>query len=221
MRGARIGFAFLAISLCTGCVDERRYDQAICALVDVSGTYADQKADVVRILKREILPEMLPGDTLIVIRIDSESYDKDNLEVITTLDARPSRANAQKLALAGILDKFAERKDVSEHTDIPGAMMLGAEYLRELGSGSQQMLVFSDMAEDLPEGAKRQMASNEFEGIRVVAMNVKRLDGDTADPGEFRARLASWEERVTASGATAWLTIQDDAKLASYLSETR
>jgi len=118
-------------------------------LIDVSGTYADEKPEVVRILKRDVLPALLPGDTLVVIRIDSESYEKENLEALVTLDARPSRANAQKLALARKLDAFASRHEQAEYTDIPGAMMLGAEYLREIEAGSRVMLVFKDTQKTL------------------------------------------------------------------------
>ena len=96
-------------ALLASCADGRRYNQAICALIDVSGTYADEKAEVASILKRDVLPSMLPGDTLLVIRIDSGSYEKDNIEALVTLDPRPSRANAQKLALARRLDAFAAR----------------------------------------------------------------------------------------------------------------
>ena len=89
-RALLLGLLLLAL----GCGDQSRYDQAVAVLIDVSGTYADQKADVVRIIKREVLPSLEPGDTLIVVRIDSESYQKENLEALVTLDHRPSRANA-------------------------------------------------------------------------------------------------------------------------------
>lgn len=205
----------------TACSDARRYDQAICVLIDVSGTYADQKAEVVRIVKREILPAMVPGDTLLVIRIDSQSYEKNNVEALVTLDPRPSRANAQKLALSHKLDEFAAGDATSTHTDIEGAMMLGAEYLRELASGSLVMLVFSDMEQDLPAGTRRTVAEDEFEGIRVIAMNVKRLGADAADPQAFRTRLSGWEDRVVAANAVGWRTFLDSTKLPDYLGEIR
>ncbi len=174
-----------------------------------------------RILKREVLPAMEPGDTLLVIRIDGESYGKDNVEALITLDARPSRANAQKLALAQKLDAMAQRSLASQHTDIPGAMMLGSEYLRELGSGSRVMLVFSDMQEDLAPGTRRTLAEDEFAGVYVAAMNVKRLGADNADPMAFRGRLAAWEKRVLDAGGKGWRTFMDPSKLAEYLSEAR
>ena len=207
--------------LSLSCSDGKRYEQALCVLIDISGTYADQKGEVVKILKRDVLPAMVPGDTLIVIRIDSKSYEKENLEAIMTLDPRPSHANAQKLALAKKLDAFAESDMRSTYTDIPGAMMLGTEYLRERGAGSRVMLVFSDMREDLPEGTKRQLGEAEFEGIQVVAMNVKRLQIDNANPEVFRGRLSGWEKRVTEAGASGWQIFMDATKLSGYLAQIR
>jgi len=212
---------FSALGLTLGCDDGARYDQAVCVLVDESGTYADERGEVVRILKREVLPALEPGDTLMVIRIDGESYEKDNVVTLVTLDPRPSRANAQKLALAQTLDRMARREARATHTDIPGAMMLGSEYLAELSSGSRVMLVFSDMQEDLAPGTQRELADDEFRGIHVAAMNVKRLGSDNADPGVFRDRLSSWERRVKDAGGSGWRTFLDASKLGIYLGEVR
>lgn len=218
--GAIAGVLLIA-SLVAGCTDERRYNQAICALIDVSGTYADEKGEVGAILKREVLPAMLPGDTLLVIRIDSGSYEKDNLEALVTLDPRPSRANAQKLALARKLDSFAAEASKSEYTDILGAMLLGSEYLAEIEADSRVMLVFSDLEQDLPAGSRRQVAAGEFAGIQVVAMNVKRLNADNADPEAFRGRLASWEGQMLGGGAAGWRTLMDATQLPVHLAQLR
>lgn len=214
---AILGAALLSL----GCGDGRRYDQAVSVLIDTSGTYADQRQHVVRLIKREILPQMLPGDSLVVVRIDSESYDQDNLEMLVTFDRRPSHANAQKLAVAKKLDAFAAAPAGSRFSDIPGAMMLAGEYLAEIGSGSRVMLVFSDMAEELPAGVKRRLRDDEFAGVRVAAINVKRLGDDTADPEVFRTRLATWKRRVTSAGALEWRTVLDPKKLPGYLEEVR
>lgn len=210
-----------AAALFAGCTDARRYDQAVAVLIDVSGTYRDARAEAVRIVKRDILPVLVPGDSLVVIRIDSESYDQDNVEAVMTLDARPSRANAQKLALARKLEAFARQEGGSAYSDIPGAMMLAAEYLRELGSGSRVMLVFSDLEEELPAGSVRRLADAEFEGIRIVAMNVKRLQPDTFDPERYRARLSDWERRAAAARAADWQTFLDAQQLPPYLESAR
>jgi hypothetical protein len=204
-----------------GCSDERRYDQAIGVLIDVSGTYADERRETVRVVKREILPHMLPGDTLLVTRIDSESYDREDVLALLTLDRRPSHANAQKLEMARLLDAFASDATRSAHTDIPGAIMLASEYLEETGAGSRVMLIFSDMQEDLPGAASRQLEADELAGTRVVAMNVKRLGRDQADPAVFRGRLEGWGERLAAAGAAEWRTLLDPTKLPAYLETAR
>jgi hypothetical protein len=218
---AASSIAALILLVAVGCESAARYGQAVCVLVDVSGTYAEEKPEVAAILKRDVLPTMLPGDTLLVIRIDSESYEKENLEALMTLDPRPSRANAQKLALARKLDTFAQAKHVSQHTDIEGAMMLGTDYLSEIDAGSRVMLVFSDLEQDLPPGARRSMAPGEFGGIDVVAMTDKRLRSDNADPEGFRNRLARWERELRGAGAAGWRTIMDAKQLSAHLSQLR
>jgi len=209
----------LAIAFLCGCTSGAQYSQAVVALVDVSGTYADQKAEVVNVIRRGLLPRLTPGDTLVVIRIDGESYTKNNVEASLKLDMRPSKANVQKLAFASQLDGFARRADRAPHTDIRGAMMLGAEYLRETGAGRRTMIVFSDMEEDLPRGVKRDLAKDELAGVRVVAMNVKRLAADNANPTAYRQRLAGWEHEATSHGAREFKVVLEPSKLADLLDE--
>jgi hypothetical protein len=220
-KALRLVFALALIGVALGCADPRNYRQSVCALIDVSGTYADQRAEVASVIKRQVLPELLPGDSLLVILIDSQSYEKDNVKVLVTFDERPSRANAQKLAVAKTLDAFATSKEVSEYTDINGALMLGAEYLREIGADSRVMLVFSDLNEDLQPGNRRQLEERELAGVSVVAMNVKRLHADGADPAVFRGRLSDWERHVTTAGASGWQTLADAGRLAGVLSAVR
>ena len=83
------------------------------------------------------------------------------------------------------------------------------------------MLVFSDMQEDLAPGTRRTLGDDEFAGVYVAAMNVKRLGADNADPMAFRGRLAAWEKRVLDAGGKGWRTFMDPSKLAEYLSEAR
>jgi hypothetical protein len=211
----------LAALLASSCTSSRNYAQAIVALVDVSGTYVDQKDEVVNIIRRGILPKMNPGDSLFVIRIDGESYKRDNLEGGMTLDVRPSRANAQKLAFATQLDKFAHRVDRAKHTDIRGAMMLGAEYLKETGAGNRTMIVFSDMEEDLGKGVVRNLAPDEFSGMRIVAMNVKKLSGDNRNPGVYRDRLAGWKKQAISHGARDFQVLLESDKLEELIDEAR
>jgi hypothetical protein len=211
----------LAALLASSCTSSRNYAQAIVALVDVSGTYVDQKAEVVNIIRRGILPKLNPGDSLFVIRIDGESYKRTNLEGGITLDVRPSRANAQKLAFATQLDKFANRTDHAKYTDIRGAMMLGAEYLKETGAGNRTMIVFSDLEEDLPKGVTRNLSPDEFAGMRIVAMNVKKLAGDNRNPTGYRERLASWKKQAVSHGARDFQVFLEPEKLEQLLDEAR
>lgn len=211
--------AIVAALLAASCSSGAQYAQAVVALVDVSGTYADQKPQVIEVIRRGLLPRLTPGDSLVVIRIDGESYRKDNVEASVKLDVRPSKANAEKLAFATRLDEFAHKRVRAAHTDIRGAMMLGAEYLRESGAGRRTMVVFSDLAEDLPRGVKRDLAKDELKGVRVVAMNVKRLAADNADPTAYRQRLAGWEKQVTSHGAREFKVVLEPEKLADLLDE--
>jgi hypothetical protein len=221
VRRAAAAVLLGAVAMLSGCLEMTTSQTAICVLIDVSGTYADQKDEVVNILKREVIPSLLPGDTLITILIDSESYQQENVKFLTTLDARPSRANAQKLALSQALEALAVDGGKSQYTDIPGAMMLGAEYLQEAGGQTRVMLVFSDMREELPAGAKREMRKDEFAGIHLVAMNVKRLGADSADPAAYRERLDSWQTRVEAAGSAGWQVVMDAGKLGGVLEALR
>jgi hypothetical protein len=214
-RALVVGAALLAGSCSSGA----QYSQAIVALVDVSGTYADQRPEVVGVIRKGVLPKLTPGDTLIVIRIDSESYKKANVEANMTLDVRPSRANAQKLALANTLEAFSHKPMRSAHTDIRGAMMLAADYLRETNAGRRTMVIFSDLEEDLPRGVKRDMAPDELKGVRVLAMNVKRLGADNANPAIYRARLVSWQKHLIQHGAREFKVVLEPEKLAELLDE--
>lgn len=223
-RAVRIVAALLttaAAAASTGCLDVTSSRTAICVLIDVSGTYADESEEVVRILKREVIPSLEPGDTLVTIMIDSESYEAANVATLTTFDTRPSRANAEKLALSRELDAFAAKATRSRYTDIPGAMMLGAEYLRETQAAHRVMLVFSDLREELPEGARRELRADEFADVHVVAMNVKRLGADNADPEHYRRRLEGWQARVEQAGGAGWQIVMDASKLTGVLESLR
>ena len=211
--------AAIAGTLLVSCSSGAQYAHAVVALVDVSGTYADQKPEVVNVIRKGLLPRLTPGDSLVVIRIDDQSYRKDNVEASLTLDVRPSKANAQKLAFASTLDAFTRKRHRSPYTDVRGAMMLGAEYLRESGAGKRTMVIFSDLEEDLPRGVKRELAPDELKGVRVLAMNVKRLAHDNANPAAYRQRLTAWDKQVRAHGAKEFKVVLEPEKLADLLDE--
>jgi hypothetical protein len=209
--------AISLVSVVAACTDSKQYETSFCTLVDISGTYSSEKGSVVNIIKAGILPEMIPGDSLYFITIDSNSYTKDNLITKLTLDYRPTTANQQKFTLSKKLDKFASGNAKSRLTDISGAMMLCSDYLKEAQSGTQVMFVFSDMFEELPAGVVRKFADDEFSGIDVAAMNVIKLNRDSTNPEVYRKRLKHWDERVVGSGANSWTTLLDATKIQEFI----
>ncbi len=216
----KIKHALLAVTLAAtigGCSDSKQYETSYCALIDISGTYASEKSSVVNTVKAGIVPQMIPGDNLFFVKIDSNSYSEENLVTKLTLDYRPTKANSQKLAVAQKLDEFGRGKARSSLTDISGALMLCSDYLKATGTGTKVMFVFSDMNEELPEGVVRRFAEDEFDGIDIVAMNIIKLNKDSANPEVYRKRLEKWNERTTASGARSWSTLIDATKIPEYI----
>jgi hypothetical protein len=209
--------AVLGLLAAAACSDGRSHTRATCALVDVSGTYADQRPEVVRILRSGVLPKVRPGDTFMLLRVDDGSYGAENVEVKATFDSQPSRANAQKLTMAARLDRFASSRARARYTDISGGLLLAAEYLRETRSGKKTIVVFSDLKEELPPGARRALGPKELEGIDVVAINVKRLGADKLDPAAYRKRLAAWQARLEAAGAASFKVVLDPEELVKEL----
>ena len=211
----------LTLSLMSACDDGSTRAQAICALVDTSGSYRDEIAEASAVLRTAVLPRMRPGDSLIVVRIDDNTYERQNVDFSVTLDKRPLRANAQKLEVAETLAGLPARSARAKHTDISGGMMLCAEYLSEMRAAKKIMIAFSDMKEELPPGVARTFSDNELQGMRVLAMNVKRLKQDSAQPAVYRARLSEWERTVKAKGSSDFNVIIEPEKLVAYLDEMR
>lgn len=218
---ARLIIALFSAITIVGCSENKEYETSFCALADVSGTYAREKANIVQIIKAGILPEMVPGDSLFLITIDSNSYSETNLQTKITLDYRPSEVNIQKLAFSRALNDFAKDGTTSQHTDISGAMMLCSDYLKDTDSGNQMMFIFSDMAEELPAGVVREFSEHEFSNIDIAAMNVIKLNKDSLNPEIYRNRLKSWQEKVDAADARSWSTIIDATKIQEYIYEVK
>jgi hypothetical protein len=216
-----IAFAASASVILAACTDSKDYETSFCTLVDISGTYAKEKKGVVNIVKAGILPEMIPGDSLFFVQIDSNSYAEENLVTKLTLDYRPTQANSQKLALSKTLDKFGKGKARSKLTDISGAMMLCSDFLKATQSGTQVMFIFSDMKEELPNGVKRNFEDDEFKGIDVAAMNVIKLNKDSANPEVYRTRLKKWNKRIMNSGASSWTTLLDATKIREFIDKAK
>ena len=205
----------------SSCSDNKQYETAICALADISGTYAKEKKSMIKIIKAGIIPKLLPGDSLYLIAIDSSSYDEKNIKAKLTLDYRPSQANQQRLGFSKTLDKFAAGKEKSRYTDISGAMMLCGGQLKKTMAGTQVMFIFSDMKEELKPGLKRSFNKDEFENIDIAAMNVIKLNADNINPQIYRSRMEKWEKRVLAHSAKSWNANLEATDITEYIDDKR
>jgi hypothetical protein len=210
-----------AFALLNSCSDSKAYEAAMCVLADVSGTYAEEKKNIANITKSKILTAMQAGDGLYFIRIDSNSYNEGDLIASLVLDYIPSRANTQKLAMSLELDKFAKDKTRSRYTDISGAMMNCTDFLRNTESGNKVMIIFSDMKEELKPGTRRSFAKDQLEGIHIIAMNVIKLNADSANPEVYRKKLKEWEDRTLAAGALSFNIFSDQEKIPEFIHRLR
>lgn len=64
------------------------------------------------------------------------------------------------------------------------------------------------MQEELDERTLRDVPMN-LTGIRVVALNVTKLNTDHIEPKRYYGRLEWWEKRVREAGATERRVIND------------
>jgi len=214
-------FLVATVVFFSGCSDNKEYETAICALADISGTYAKEKKSMVKIIQAGIVPKLVPGDSLVLMSIDSNSFNEENIKGKLKLDYRPSQANQQKLKFAKALDDFAEKKASAKYTDISGAMMLCSSHLKSTQAGTQMMFIFSDMKEELKPGIKRSFNNDEFENINIAAMNVIKLNEDSTNPQVFRNRIKKWEKRVLKHSAKSWNASLDPTEIGGYIDENR
>ncbi|MGB7540526.1 MAG: VWA domain-containing protein, partial [Burkholderiales bacterium] len=107
----------------------------------------------------------------------------------------------------------------SAYTDITGGLLQGAEYLNETGAGKKTILIFSDMQEELDQATVRSFPIG-LQNIRVIAVNVTKLNTDNIDPRRYLGRLDAWQKRVEAAGASEWRVINDLEHLDSIFSNS-
>jgi uncharacterized protein with von Willebrand factor type A (vWA) domain len=206
----------LAVAALWGCGDPRSHSQAVYVLIDTSGTYAQESAKA-QLIINYLLGTLQPGDSLAVARVESRSFSEKDIIAKATFDVRPSQANAQKRAFRDATDGFLKGVKQSRYTDISGGLMQGAEFLNETGAGTKTIVVFSDMQEELDKITQRDMPMN-LKRIRVVAVNVVKLNTDNIDPRRYFGRLEAWQKRVTAAGAAEWRVINDLERLDAIFS---
>ena len=194
-----------------GCVDSRSQAHAVYVLVDTSGTYANESGKA-QIIINYLLGTLQPGDSLAVARVKSRSFSEKDIVAKATFDSRPSQANAQKRAFRDQVGAFLQTVQGSAYTDITGGMIQGAEFVNETGAGKKTILIFSDMQEELDKVTIRNFPIS-LKDIRVVAVNVTKLNTDNIDPRRYLGRLEAWQKRVQAAGAAEWKVINDLERL--------
>ena len=215
------GLLLLVFVSLNSCSDSKIYEAAMCVLADVSGTYADEKKNIAHITKSKILANMKAGDSLFFMRIDSNSYNEGDLIASMVLDYVPSKANKQKLAMGAELNRFAQAKTRARYTDISGAMLNCTDFLNDTESGNRLIIIFSDMKEELKPGISRSFTEDQFKDIHLIAMNVIKLDADSADPDVYRKKLKDWEDKTMASGALSFNVFNDKDKIPEYIERLR
>lgn len=205
----------LLATLLTGCnQDAGPQNRGVYLLMDTSGTYTKELSEAVQLIN-VILIKLEPGDSFAVARIDTGSFSEKDIISKMTFDTRPSAANQQKRKFREKIDKFIKNVKPASHTDITGGLLQAIEYLNEKESGVKEILIYSDLKEDLPKGFVRDIPL-QLQGFNVVALNVTKLRSDNRDPREYLSRLENWQSRVEEGGGQ-WLVINDMDRLERIL----
>ena len=182
-------------------------------LLDTSGTYHGEMKKAEQIILF-VLARLQPSDSLAVARIDTGSFSEKNVAK-TTFDDRPSATNREKRLFAARIKEFVDHSNAAPYTDITGGLLQAIEFLNEKGTGRKEILIFSDLKEDLARGYVRKVPLD-LKGFDVVALNVTKLRSDNYDPREYLARVAEWRAKVEKGGGH-WRMINDLERLDGLL----
>jgi hypothetical protein len=205
----------LAATLATGaCTPPGPHNTGVYLLVDTSGSYNRQlnKAEQITLYA---LSRLQSSDSIAVARIDTASFTEKNIIAKATFDDRPSTTNQQKRAFASRVENFVDQTTAAPYTDISGGLLQAIEFLNEKRTARKEILIFSDMKEDLAKGYVRDIPLD-FTGFDVVALNVTKLRSDNFDPRQYLARLEEWRVRVEKGGGH-WRVINDLDRLDGLL----
>ncbi len=200
----------LAATLLCACGPKANHSQAVYVLIDTSGTYAREVGKAQAVINY-LLGSLNPGDALAVGRVKSRSFSEKDIVAKVSLQKDPLQANAQKRTFSEQISAFtssAKSASGSKYTDITGGVMQAAEFLQETGAGKKTIIIFSDMQEELDYKTVRDFPIR-LDGIRIIALNVTKLDTDNVDPRRYVGRLEWWEKRAREAGATDWRVVND------------
>ena len=210
MKGASSLAALGVLLFIVACGPETNHNHAVYMLIDTSGTYAKETGKA-QLVVNYLLGSLNPGDVLAVGRVKSRSFSEKDIVAKVSLGKDPLAANAQKRAFSEQISDFTKTtKDAkgSRYTDITGGMLQAAEFLNESQAGRKTIVIFSDMQEELDYKTVRDFPIR-LDGIRVVALNVTKLDTDNVDPRRYIDRLEWWERRARSAGASDWKVVND------------
>jgi hypothetical protein len=207
----------LLAGLCVlgACVRPAPRNTGVYLLVDTSGSYNRQVAKADQIVLYA-LSRLQSEDSIAVARIDTGSFTERDIIAKTTFDDRPSTANAQKRAFASRVEKFIDQSSPAPYTDISGGLLQAIEYLNEKHPARKEILILSDMKEELAKGYVRKDLPLDFHGVEVVALNVSKLRSDNFDPRLYLTRLDEWRARVEKGGGH-WRVVNDIDHLTGLL----
>ncbi|HZF14553.1 MAG TPA: hypothetical protein VE046_01295 [Steroidobacteraceae bacterium] len=209
----RIALAALIVAL-AGCGPAAQTNKGVYLLLDTSGTYSAEIKKAEQIVLY-ILSRLEPADSLAVARIDTGSFSEKDIVAKATFDDRPSAANRQKRQFAQRMQSVVAQSKASSYTDITGGLLQAIEFLNEKGAGRKEILIFSDLKEDLAKGYVREVPLD-LKGFDVIALNVTKLRSDNFDPREYLARVEAWRQKVE-SGGGRWRMINDLERLDGLL----
>jgi hypothetical protein len=202
---ARLALSLAALAL-GSCARSEPHNTGVYLLVDTSGSYSLQvrKAEQISLYA---LSRLQSADSIAVARINTGSFTERDIIAKATLDDRPSTANQQKRAFAGTIAKFVEETTPAPYTDITGGLLQAIEFLREKNTSRKEILILSDMKEELANGYVRDIPLD-LRGFDVVALNVTKLRSDNFDPRLYLSRLDAWRAKVEKGGGH-WRVIND------------
>lgn len=192
------------------CGPQANRNHAVYLMIDTSGSYAREVGKAQGVVNY-VLGGLNPGDSMAVARVKSRSFTERDIIAKVSLVKDPLQATSQKKLFSDQFAEFARATQEargSRYTDLTGGIMQAAEFLNETGAGRKTIIIFSDMEEDLDPKAVRDFPIR-LDGIRIVAINVIKLETDNVDPRRYIDRLDWWEKRTLEAGATEWRVVND------------
>lgn len=202
-------YRFLPFALALGmaaCTPPVPHNTGVYVLVDVSGSYYKNVRKAEQIVLYA-LSQLQSGDSIAVACINTGSFTERDIIDEATFDDQPSTADLQKRAFATRVTTFLDHSTPAPYTDITGGLLQAIEFLDEKHPEHKEIMIFSDMDQDLAKGYVRDIPLD-LKGVDVVALNVTKHHTDNLDPRLYLTRLANWQSTVEKGGGH-WQVIND------------